>query len=57
MELLLESRQTFDVALVPTSGLVNLVFSRQTVFFFSSASIHLWLNQSSLQSLLKQVHH
>ena len=57
MELLLESRQTFDVASVPTSGLVNLVFSRQTVFFFSSASIHLWLNQSSLQSLLKQVHH
>ena len=46
MELLLESRQTFDVASVPTSGLVDLVFSRQTVFF-SSASIHLWLNQSS----------
>ena len=34
MELLLESRQTFDVASVPTSGLVDLVFSRQTVSFF-----------------------
>ena len=34
MEVLLESRRTFDVASVPTFGLVNLVFSGQTVFFF-----------------------
>ena len=47
MEVLLESRRTFDVASVTTFGLVNLVFSGQTVFFFSGSSIHLWLNQSS----------
>ena len=29
-----ESRQTSEVAAARTSGLVNLVFSRQTVFFF-----------------------
>ena len=34
MEVLLESRRTFDVASVPTFGLLNLVFSGQTVFFF-----------------------
>ena len=32
-EALLESLPAFEVAAAPTSGLVNLVFSRQTVFF------------------------
>ena len=40
------SRQTFDVAAAQTSGLVNLVFSPQTVFF-SSANIRLLLNRWS----------
>ena len=31
-----ESRQTFEVAAAQTSGLVNLVFSRQTGFFGAS---------------------
>ena len=32
MEALLEPLPAFEVAAAPTSGLVNLVFSRQTVF-------------------------
>ena len=35
-EALPESCQTFEVAAAQTSGLVNLVFSRQTVFFGAS---------------------
>ena len=35
-EALPESRQTFEVAAARTSGLVNLVFSRQTGFFGAS---------------------
>ena len=36
-----ESRQAFEVATAQTSGLVNLVVPRQTVFFFSvKASVY-----------------
>ena len=37
-------RKAFQVAAARTSGLANLVFSRQTGFFFSSASIRLLIN-------------
>ena len=44
-EVMHESRQAFEVALTQTSGLVNLVFSRQTGFF--CASIRLLINRCS----------
>ena len=43
-EALLESLPAFEVAASPTSGPVNLVFSRQTVFFFFSASFRLLIS-------------
>ena len=39
-EALPESRQTFEVAAAQTSGLVNLVFSCQTVFFRCELSVY-----------------
>ena len=39
-EALLESLLAFEVAAAPTSGQVNLVFSRQTVFFLARFSVH-----------------
>ena len=47
MQALFELRQAFEVAAARTFGLVNLVLSRQIVFFFFSASIRLLLNRWS----------
>ena len=47
-EVLPESRSTFDVATARTSGLVNLVLSRQTVF--SSARIRWLINEPAVAS-------
>ena len=37
-----ELHQAFEVGTAQTSALANLVFSYQTVYFFLSATIHLW---------------